>query len=104
LYNNILISINKNNMTTFNSLRSIYNFNNINNPLISCFLFLFKGWLSLFVYLVYISSQKQINLLFKLQLLNLIFFKFLGTKDNTENFLFLLLRKTNILQKISLFL
>jgi hypothetical protein len=49
-------------------------------------------------------TYKQIRLLFKLQLINLIFYKLLGIKNNKDNLLFLLLKKVNILQKISLFL
>ena len=103
-FNKFFGSTTKNNSKLFAPIRSLYNFNNINNSLISCFIFLFKGWLSLFVYTIYLLSLKQVKLIFKIQLLNIIFFKFLGIKDNSGNFLFLLLRRVNILQKISLFL
>lgn len=103
-FNKIFNSVNKTNRQLFSPLRVLFNLNNNKNPLISCFIFLFKGWLSLFVYCIYLYSFKQIKLLFKIQLLNIVFFKFLGIKNNTDNLLFLLLKKVNILQKISLFL
>jgi hypothetical protein len=101
-FKNIFTSTNKGNLLNFSSLHHIFNLNN--NTLIACFIFIFKGWLSLFVYHVYFSSKEKIKLLFKIQLLNLIFFKFLGYKTNNENLFFLILRKINLLQKISLFL
>lgn len=103
-FNNIFSLINNNNLKLFSPLRSLFSFNNSNNPIIACFIFLFKGWFSLFVYSIYLLSFTKINLLFRLQLLNIIYFKFLGIKNNTDNFLFLLLKRINILQKISLFL
>lgn len=102
--NPIFTIINKNNSKLFKPIHSIFTLSTPNNSLIACFLFLYKGWLTLFVYYLFLLSPKQFKLLLKLQLLNLIFFKFLGVKANTDNYLFLLLRKVNLLQKISLFL
>lgn len=101
-FKNIISTANNGNLLNFSSLHNIFSLNN--NSLISCFIFIFKGWLSLFIYYVYLGSKEKIRLLFKVQLLNLIFFKFLGYRNNSENFFFLILRKVNILQKISLFL
>jgi hypothetical protein len=101
-FKNIFTTVNKGNLLNFSSLHYVFSLNN--NSLISCFMFIFKGWLSLFIYYIYLGSKEKIKLLFKVQLLNLIFFKFLGYKNNNENLFFLILRKINILQKISLFL
>ncbi len=101
-FTNIFKSINIASSLSFSSLNNIYNINK--NILVACFRFIFKGWLILFIYHIHFSSKKKIQLLFKIQLLNLIFFKFLGYKSNNENLFFLILRKINILQKIGLFL
>lgn len=103
LYTEIFNSSYINNLKYPTSLCYLFNFNSMNNSLIACFLFLFKGWLSLFIYYIYILSSEKIHLLLKIQLLNLIFFKFLGYKKNKKNIFFLFLRKVNLLQKISLF-
>jgi len=67
-------------------------------------MFLFRGWLSLFAYYIYFSSVNKLKFLIKIQLLNLIFDKFLIKNNKDNQFFFLFLRKVNFLQKISLFI
>jgi hypothetical protein len=100
-FKNIFTTIKKANLLNFSPLYYIFNLNN--NILIACYIYIYKGWLILFTYYLYLASQDKIKLLFKIQLLNLVFFKFLGYKTNNENFFFLIVRKVNLLQKISLF-
>jgi hypothetical protein len=87
-----------------NALRYLFKLNYIKNPLIICFMFLFRGWLSLFAYYIYFSSVNKLKFLIKIQLLNLIFDKFLIKNNKDNQFFFLFLRKVNFLQKISLFI
>lgn len=103
LYSDIFKNTCKINLNNPWNISNIFSLNSLNNSLIVSFLFLFKGWLSLFIYYVCILSKKKIYLLLQIQLLNLFFFKFLGYKKNNKNYFFLFLRKVNLLQKISLF-
>lgn len=56
IFYRILNIIYKVDIKSSNSLRYLFKLNYIKNPLIICFMFLFRGWLSLFVYYIYFLS------------------------------------------------
>ena len=108
--NDLFKKISKNNMKIFNPLQSLFYFNKIkNNIIITSLYFFLKGWFLLFIYFILIAKfnrefNKEFKKLYKLYLYNLIFFNFLGIKNNTDNFFYLFLKKINILQKIRIYI